>query len=184
LPKPEVRALAREFGLPTAEKKDSQGICFIGKVDVPTFLRAKIAGRVGPIVTTGGSVVGRHEGFAPYTVGQRHGLRIGGGAPYFVVEKDAVRNTLVVSRDPTELDAPSLAAGDVHWIAGAPPALPARVRARVRYRQPLQECVVADGGARVDFDRPQRAVTPGQFVVWYDGDRCLGGAVIDRALRA
>jgi tRNA-specific 2-thiouridylase len=179
LRKSEVRSLAREFGLPTAEKKDSQGICFIGKVDLAAFLGNRIAGRPGPIVSVGGSVVGRHRGIAPFTIGQRHGMGLGGGAPYFVVEKDAVRNTLVVSRDDRDLLATSIRIGPIHWIAGREPALPIRCRVRIRYRQPLQEATVTGDG--IAFDAPQRAVSPGQFAVLYDGETCLGGAVIERA---
>lgn len=187
--KSEVRALAAKFGLPTAAKKDSQGICFIGKIDLAEFLRARIVGRPGPIVTTAGHVVGRHGGVAPFTIGQRHGLRIGGGAPYFVVEKDVARNTVVVARedDPAALFADALEAEDAHWIAGAPPPLPLACKVRIRYRQPLQDATVsaaAKGGVRIDFKEHQRAISPGQFAVFYDGERCLGGAVIARALTA
>jgi tRNA-specific 2-thiouridylase len=187
LPKPEVRALAREFGLPTAEKKDSQGICFIGKVDLKGFLEAKIPARTGPIVTVGGNVVGRHRGIAPFTVGQRHGLGIGGGAPYFVVEKDVRRNALVVAREdenPAVLFASTLVAEEAHWIAGRPPAFPLACKTRIRYRQPLQDATVEAEGTNlhVSFSAPQRAVTPGQFAVFYDGDECLGGSVIASAL--
>lgn len=183
LPKPEVRKLAAQFGLPTAEKKDSQGICFIGQVDLRQFLGEKISGVAGDVVTRGGNVVGRHDGIAPYTIGQRHGLGIGGGAPYFVVDKDIARNTVVVSREESDLYAPSLVTEAPHWVAGMPPATAFRCRARIRYRQPLQECnvtVTDDGTLRVDFDQPQRAISPGQFAVFYDGDICLGGAVIAR----
>ncbi len=186
LPKPEVRALAREFGLPTAEKKDSQGICFIGKVDLTQFLETKIPSRQGPVVSTSGSVVGRHRGIAPFTVGQRHGLGIGGGAPYFVVEKDVRRNTLVVAHedDPAALHSPGLVAEDAHWVSGREPAYPLACKVRIRYRQPLQDAVVERDGAklRVTFASPQRAVSPGQFAVFHDGDECLGGAVISGRL--
>jgi tRNA-specific 2-thiouridylase len=183
LPKSEVRYLAREFGLPTAEKKDSQGICFIGKVNLDEFLKDKIAQRPGPIVTPDGHEVGEHDGLAPYTIGQRHGMGLGGGDPYFVIAKDMGSNTLVVSRNELDLLAPALLATEAHWIAGEPPALPWRGQARLRYRQPLQDCIVhMDGdGLHVEFTEPQRAISPGQFVVFYDGDHCLGGAVIERA---
>ena len=185
LRKAEVRTLAREFGLSVAEKKDSQGICFIGKVDLAEFLREKIPQRQGPIVTTDGSVVGRHRGVAPFTIGQRQGIRIGGGAPYFVTEKDMQRNTLVVSQNPDELLSPALEAEEAHWISGATPAFPLECDIRIRYRQPLQRCTVtASGreGLHVAFAEPQRAVSPGQFAVLYKGEECLGGAVIASAL--
>jgi len=192
LKKSEVRALAREGGLPVAEKKDSQGICFIGQVDLSEFLERVIPPRKGPIVTTDGRVVGVHHGIAPFTIGQRHGLGIGDATPHFVVEKDRARNTLVVARGerPDELYSDSLGAAEAHWISGQAPQFPLKCEARIRYRQPLEKCVVqvlGSGGAgelgsgeelRVVFERPQRAVAPGQFVVFYDGDVCLGGAVI------
>lgn len=184
LKKTEVRKLARRFGLPTAAKKDSQGICFIGKVDLKAFLARKIPRHPGPIVTVDGRVIGRHAGIAPFTIGQRHGLNIGGGAPYYVVEKDARRNALIVASGDGEaaLYSRGLTVGEVHWISGRPPRLPLRCRARIRYRQPLQAAVVRKGqdGRRTEvrFARPQRAVTPGQFVVFYQGEVCLGGGVI------
>ena len=186
LPKPEVRRLAAEFDLPTAAKKDSQGICFIGKVDLREFLGEKISGIPGDVVTIDGKVVGRHAGIAPYTIGQRHGLGIGGGAPYFVVDKDLSRNVVIVSRAEADLFASALVAEEPHWIAGEPPTFPLRCRARIRYRQPLQDCTVTatDGQLRVDFAHSQRAISPGQFAVFYDGDICLGGAVIVRRAEA
>ncbi len=180
--KPEVRDLAIELGLPVAGKKDSQGICFIGHVNLGDFLKRSIEPRKGPIVTTDGRVVGVHRGIAPYTIGQRHGLGIGDAAPHFVVEKDRVRNALIVARgeDPQELYSKELSAEETHWIAGTAPALPLDCRARIRYRQPLETCEVRGAGSevQVSFDRPQRAVAPGQFVVFYDGETCLGGGVI------
>lgn len=179
--KSEVRALAINLGLPVAGKKDSQGICFIGHVNLGEFLKRAIAPRKGPIVTTGGRVLGVHRGIAPYTIGQRHGLGIGDATPHFVVEKDRARNTLVVARgdDPDELYADELVAEEMHWVVGEP-ADRMKCRARIRYRQPLEDCEVQlnDFGVRVKFDRPQRAIAPGQFVVFYDGDTCLGGGVI------
>ncbi|MFA6603494.1 MAG: tRNA 2-thiouridine(34) synthase MnmA [Patescibacteria group bacterium] len=187
--KPEVRRLAREFGLPTADKKDSQGICFVGKVDLKTFLGRRLPERPGVIITMEGEVVGRHKGMAPFTIGQRHGLDLGGGDPYFVVEKDPLRNTVVVARGAAHpaLFAKLLLAGDEHWISGRAPRLPLRCEARIRYRQPLQRAEVRrveSGGLLVRFAAPQRAVTPGQFVAFYRGEICLGGAVINSSLTA
>ncbi|MDD5251878.1 MAG: tRNA 2-thiouridine(34) synthase MnmA [Patescibacteria group bacterium] len=192
--KTEVRRLAREFRLPTAEKKDSQGICFIGKVELKDFLAARLPSRPGPIVTVDGHVVGRHQGMAPYTIGQRHGLNLGGGEPYFVVDKDAKRNAVIVARgvEHEELYATALIAAEPHWISGRPPCWPPapwprsgftgwRGQARIRYRQSLQEVTVkpGEGGLlTVRFKERQRAVTPGQFVVLYNKEECLGGAVI------
>lgn len=183
LKKPAVRQLARRYGLPTAEKKDSQGICFIGKVDLKSFLARRIPRHPGPIVTVDGRVIGRHQGIAPFTIGQRHGLDIGGGQPYYVVEKDVRRNALIVAAggDHPALYSKRLAAEAAHWIAGRPPKLPLKCRARIRYRQPLQDATVrpgARGRLEVSFTKPQRAVTPGQFVVFYQGAVCLGGGVI------
>ena len=188
LDKPQVRALAREFGLPVADKKDSVGLCFVGEVDMARFLSGRLSGRPGPIVTTAGQVVGRHDGLGPYTVGQRHGLGLGDGRPYFVIEQDPARNTLVVAEgeDPAELYSTGLVADDLRWVAGHQPDLPFSCRSRIRYRQPLQGCVVADGAESgqlfVSFAQPQRAVAPGQFVVFYSEDECLGGGRIVRAI--
>lgn len=180
LRKSEVRALARGFKLPTAEKKDSQGICFIGKVNLAGFLKDRLTQRPGPIISTDGHVVGRHGGIAPFTIGQRHGMGLGGGAPYFVIEKDAARNTLVVARQEDQLLAPALELENTHWIAGTPPAMPHACKVRIRYRQPLQDASI-DGGT-IRFEEPQRAISSGQFAVLYDGEYCLGGGVIKKAL--
>ncbi len=187
--KPEVRRLAAEFGLPTADKKDSQGICFIGKVDLAGFLRDRLPPQSsGFIVTVKGEVIGKHDGLAHFTVGQRHGLGVGGGAPLYVVRKDLAANTLIVTDDRNDvaLQTSRLLGDEVHWISGAAPDLPFRCQARIRYRQPLQSAAVAadpgrPAGIAVVFDVPQRAVSPGQFCVFYDGDECLGGATIAAA---
>jgi tRNA-specific 2-thiouridylase len=181
--KTEVRKLAREFGLPTAAKRDSQGICFIGKVNLKDFLARAIAEREGPVVSVEGRVVGRHRGMAPYTVGQRHGLNLGGGEPYFVVEKDPLRNAVIVCRGSghPSLFAKSLTTGPAHWVSGKAPRLPLKCEVRIRYRQPLQAATVrrVHGGLKAEFAVPQRAITPGQFAVFYKGEECLGGAVIE-----
>lgn len=182
LEKPEVRRLAREFGLPNAEKKDSQGLCFIGKVDMKTFLEPHIAQSPGPITDTTGAVIGRHEGIAPFTIGQRHGLGLGGGEPAYVVGKQLATNTLVVARgeDPEALYRDVVMLDDMHWISGTAPEAPFTCQARIRYRQPLQDVRVQwdDDGYDLVFTERQRAVSPGQFAVLYDGDVCLGGGVI------
>ena len=186
--KPEVRALAKKFGLPTAEKPDSQGICFIGEIDVREFLRDELGTRRGKVLTTAGKVVGEHEGVQFYTIGQRHGLGFGGGVPFYVTEKNASANTLTVAEGPNdaELFSKTLEAYDANWISGIP-RFPLTCEARIRYRQPLQDCrveVVGDRGqglgnlVRVIFSEEQRAVTPGQSVVFYRKGVMLGGGII------
>jgi tRNA-specific 2-thiouridylase len=197
LTKTEVREIARAAGLPVAEKKDSTGICFIGERPFADFLAQYVPPSPGPIVDERGREVGRHDGLAYYTLGQRHGLRVGGvadreEAPWYVAGKDAERNELLVvqGHDHPLLFDDWLAAGDAHWIGAPPDALaagkPLRCTARIRYRQPDQPCTVTRSGEReleVSFVQPQRTPTPGQYVVLYDGERCLGGAVIERVGR-
>ena len=181
--KPEVRALARSFGLSTAEKPDSQGICFIGEIDLNTYLKKYIAQTPGRVVTTKGHCIGEHDGFAFYTIGQRAGLKVGGGIPYYVAKKDFQSNTLVVALGPfdEQLFSRILTAYDAHWIAGIEPILPLTCSTRIRYRQPLQSAVVeqvGDGKVIVRFNEPQRAITPGQSIVFYQNNEMLGGACI------
>lgn len=183
LDKRDVRAYARAKGLETADKKDSQGICFIGKVEMREFLKRALAPKPGIIVTVEGKKLGRHEDAQAFTVGQRHGLGVGGGPALYVVATDVATGTVTVAEG---ADHPALFKGRLvaeawHWTSGHAPELPLRCRARIRYRQPLQACEVAaeeDGRLGVRFDVPQRAVTPGQFIVLYDGDEVLGGGVI------
>jgi tRNA-uridine 2-sulfurtransferase len=192
--KSEVRQRARAAGLPVAEKKDSTGICFIGERPFAQFLARYLPPSPGIIRDGEGRERGRHDGLAYYTLGQRHGLHIGGVAagteePWYVAAKDTQRNELIVvqGRDHPLLHDDRLAASDAHWI-GAPPdawaaGRPYRCTAKIRYRQPDQACTVTRTGDRafeVSFVQPQRTPTPGQYVVLYDGDRCLGGATIDR----
>lgn len=193
LTKPEVRSIARRLGLPNADKKDSTGICFIGERRFAEFLARYLPATPGPIETPEGVRLGEHRGLAYYTIGQRQGLGIGGvrgadEAPWYVAAKDPVHNRLIVvqGHDHPLLFSEGLLASDPHWISGRPPPVPLRCLARLRHRQPLQECeiVALDAtGCRVRFDRPQRAVTPGQSIVFYQDTRCLGGAIIERALR-
>ena len=189
MPKPEVRAKALAAGLSTHAKKDSTGICFIGEQPFRAFLARFLPAQTGVIKTLNELAVGEHPGVIYYTLGQREGLRIGGvrGAvegPWFVVAKDVANNVLYVAQghDHPALLTQRLLADGVTWIAGVPPALPLRCAAKTRYRQPDQACVIEtliEGRASVVFDHPQRAVTPGQSVVFYQGDICLGGGVID-----
>lgn len=180
--KPEVRLMAKKLGLPNADKPDSQGICFIGEIDMVEFLKKYIPVRHGSVVTTSGKIVGEHEGLSFYTIGQRHGIEIGGGIPYYVAEKNPKTNTLMVAEGPynEKLFSRELIVTGVNWISCEESKLPLKCMARIRYRQPLQKCTVRKmkHNLSVDFDEPQRAVTPGQSIVFYSGDEMLGGGVI------
>ena len=185
LPKPEVREIARKAGLSTSEKKDSTGICFIGERKFKAFLNQYVQAKPGSIRELDGEIVGTHDGVAFYTLGQRKGLRLGGeGEPWFVVAKEIAKNELIVVRgtDHAALYSHDLEAIELNWFAGAPPASKFDCTAKTRYRQNDQECAVTvleSGKVRVDFKAPQRAVTPGQYVVFYSGEACLGGGVIE-----
>ena len=188
LHKTEVREIARRETLPVFDKKDSTGICFIGERPFAEFLERYLPAQPGAIEDLDGRVLGKHRGLMYYTLGQRQGLRIGGtqGAEesaWYVAHKDLARNVLVVvqGHDHPSLLQSELVAGQLSWIAGAAPQTSFRCTAKVRYRQPDQDCEVQMSGDRchVRFDTPQRAVTPGQYVVFYEGDRCIGGGVIE-----
>ena len=183
-----IRQMAETAGLATAKKKDSTGICFIGERRFKDFLQQYLPAQSGVIETTAGEVVGRHEGLMYHTIGQRQGLRIGGlaqhgEAPWYVVAKDLKRNVLQVAQgnDHPALFKSRLQASGVLWVAGEPPPLPLRCAAKIRYRQADQACVVSRVGEalQVEFEQPQRAVTPGQSVVFYQDEQCLGGGVIE-----
>jgi len=185
--KPRVRELAREAALPTHAKKDSTGICFIGERDFRSFLAQYIPARSGEMRTPAGELIGEHQGVMYYTLGQRNGLGIGGrhgasGEAWYVVGKDVAANVLYVAQGGENhwLYSRRLLTETPSWVAGTAPSDHFRCTARTRYRQSDQACVVSvrDDGLEVCFDEPQRAVTPGQSVVLYDGDACLGGAVI------
>jgi tRNA-specific 2-thiouridylase len=192
LHKHRVRELARAAGLRNFDKKDSTGICFIGERRFRAFLARYLVRQTGDLCTPDGTVVGRHDGVAFYTIGQRHGLGIGGrkGAgdePWYVTGKDLQRNIVYVVQGAQHpaLFHPALRTSRLHWIPAAAPQQPLRVRARIRHRQDLQDCLLrpfADGSCSVTFDHPQRAIAPGQSVVFYTGEECLGGAVIEAAL--
>ena len=194
LQKAEVRRIAREQGLAVHDKKDSTGICFIGERPFREFLGSFLPAQPGPMLTPGGREIGRHHGLMFYTLGQRQGLGIGGRrdageAPWYVVDKDVGRNALIVDQgDSPLLLSEALVAGSASWIGREPVELDAGLRctARIRYRQRDQDCSVRralDDRLMVAFDKPQRAAAPGQFVVFYQDDRCLGGAVIEAVER-
>ncbi len=187
LQKSKVREIARQHDLFVAEKKDSQGICFVGQVDMQQFLEARITPHDGNIVTTDGRVLGQHRGFEFYTIGQRGGLGVGGGTPLYVVDRKPETNEVVValgSDDPalfkSELIATNLSEtnlGSIDRIIGK------TISARIRYRQPLAECVIEknENGIAVHFSTPQRAIAPGQFVAFYVGEELIGSGVIASA---
>ncbi|MBY6203286.1 tRNA 2-thiouridine(34) synthase MnmA [Halomonas denitrificans] len=190
LEKPELRRIAAEAGLPTAAKKDSTGICFIGERDFDGFIARYLDASLGDILTTGGRRIGTHRGLIHYTLGQRKGLGIGGvrgcpEAPWFVVHKDLAGNRLFVTQDPDDphLVGERLVASRLTWIAGASPDDDGTLTAKIRYRQADQQVAIEaleDGRLTLRFESPQRAITPGQSVVLYRGDECLGGGIIER----
>lgn len=190
LEKTEVRRLAHEHGLATRAKKDSTGICFIGERRFKDFLQRYIPAQPGEIHTLDGARIGQHSGLMYHTIGQRQGLGIGGvkgaaDAPWYVVDKDLERNVLLVAQgEHPRLYKEGLLAGQASWINGTPDNNSLRCRAKIRYRQDDQDCEVLLHGDELEvrFDRPQRAVTPGQSIVFYDDDRCLGGAIIKRGI--
>ena len=189
--KPVVRDIAETHQLATARKKDSTGICFIGERRFKDFLERYLPAQPGDILSLAGEHLGRHSGLMYHTIGQRQGLGIGGlahhgDAPWYVVDKRLDDNTLIVAQgaEHPALFRQSLQVNRIFWVAGEAPALPLRCTAKIRYRQADQACTViaTENGFRVDFEVPQRAVTPGQSVVFYRGDCCLGGGVIEQAL--
>ncbi len=184
LRKEDVRKIAKALSLPVAEKQDSTGICFIGERKFRDFLQPYLGHTPGAMKTPEGTIVGTHCGLPYYTIGQRKGLGIGGkGEAWFVADKDVERNHLIVVQgaDHPALYADELSTKQAHWIRGEAPLFPLRCTAKIRYRQADQPCVVQlndDMTLSVRFDIPQRAVTPQQSIVFYDGDVCLGGAFI------
>lgn len=188
LEKPQVRVLAEQAKLKTASKKDSTGICFVGERRFPEFIRRFLTPTPGPIRRVqDGATLGEHPGLIFFTLGQRGGIGLGGmrdsnGQPWFVIDKDNASSTLWVSQgEHAGLFSQALTATDATWIAGAPPQQRFTAHAKTRYRQPDQACAVDvfEHGLSVRFAQAQRAMTPGQSVVLYQGDVCLGGAVID-----
>ena len=189
--KREVRLIAEEAGLPVSKKKDSTGVCFIGERNFKQFLKGFLPAQPGDMVTPEGEVVGCHDGLMYYTLGQRRGLGIGGrgdGRSFFVVDKDLKNNRLIVAQgeDHPLLYSKACTAGQATFVGEPlPENTPCRLTAKFRYRQPDQPVTVTRSGDQLFFvyDAPQRAVTPGQSAVIYDGDRCLGGGIIDTVER-
>jgi tRNA-specific 2-thiouridylase len=184
--KTDVRRIALDAGLANHDRKDSTGICFIGERDFKSFLARYLPGQPGEMHALDGAVKGRHDGVIYYTIGQRQGLGIGGaGEPWYVVGKDMARNILYVAQgdEHPALYSRGLIASAPHWVGDVPQHR--RLTAKTRYRQADQACTLIDMGehtVRVEFDELQRAVTPGQSVVFYDGEECLGGGVIEQAV--
>jgi len=184
--KSEVRKLAEKFDLPTATKKDSQGICFIGKLDMKDFLKEYIDELHGDVLNTKGEIIGRHDGASFYTMGQRHGFVISkkctDNKPLFVVDKNLEQNTITVS-DTKEIGTSfsrKIELVSLNWTQTVEPDFSKNYQARIRYRQALQNCklVKEESGFFVEFETPQESIAPGQSVVIYDGEVCLGGGII------
>ena len=186
--KPEVRKLAKKFGLSTAIKKDSQGLCFIGKVDMADFLKHFIKVKTGKVLNENGEVVGTHDGVVFYTLGQRHGFEItkktNNDQRYFIINKDLKNNTITISHNPvkdSDILSRKIKLKNVNWTLGKEKDFKKEYSARIRYRQPLEKCHFKKSmGSELEiiFNKPQKAVTPGQSVVYYDGEICLGGGII------
>jgi tRNA-specific 2-thiouridylase len=193
LRKTEVRRIAESLQLRTHDKKDSTGICFIGERRFKDFLEQYLPANPGDIETTEGECIGSHGGLMYYTYGQRQGLGIGGKpnhseAPWYVVNKDLLRNVLVVAQGNgnKHLFSKQLIASTATWVNNTAPNLPLTCTAKIRYRQSDQLCTISQHEGdlfKVSFEAPQRAVTPGQYVVFYQQDRCLGGSIIERYLK-
>ena len=187
--KSEVRSLARRFHLPTAEREESMGICFIGEMPMKDFLLQKITKKPGKIVTTDGTIVGLHDGLPFYTIGQRH-LKVGNQKPivtsivtmpWYVVEKRPMTNELVIGHENDALlYKKEIVLDDVRWVSGVEPTLPFSCMVRLRHRQKLEKAKITIQNVKIvlHFLHPQRAVTPGQFAVFYKNGECLGGGVI------
>lgn len=176
--KTEIRKLAKKLGLFTADKKDSQGICFVGKVGIKDFLLHELGPQsAGPIIDQTGKTIGQHDGAIFYTIGQRHGLNIGGGLPYYVASKDMKTNTIYVTTnlDDTELWAKTVSLQDIHWINGEPDKTKS-YQARLRYRGPLVACTIQD--EQLILQEEQRGLAAGQSAVVYDQNQVVGGGVV------
>lgn len=188
--KPEVRKLAKKFNLPTAEKKDSQGVCFLGKLDMKDFLSHYIKTKKGNVLNKKGKIIGFHDGAIFLTIGQRHGFTITNKTTsdprYFVVSKDLVKNTITIANKEEEkttiYSIKNIFLSDIHFIAGVEPKFPLKTTVRIRYRQDKQKVTLDKKKNEyvVLFDKPQNAIAIGQSAVFYDGDVCLGGGIIEK----
>jgi tRNA-specific 2-thiouridylase len=178
LEKPRVRELAQQHDLITYNKKDSTGICFIGERRFKDFLQQYLPAQPGEIEDVDGNAMGQHSGLMYHTIGQRQ------GQPWYVVDKDMQRNVLIIAQGShhPRLFKKGLTVSNIHWIDGKEPCLPLSCMAKTRYRQQDQACelIVSNEGYQVIFDEPQRAITPGQSVVFYQGETCLGGGIIEK----
>lgn len=184
LSKPEVRQIAKDANLLSYDKKDSTGICFIGEQAIKPFLQIRLKPKPGPIVDKAGKVLGQHDGFYYYTIGQRHGLGLTGGSKtYYLIAKDKVTNTLIVSSDPKDLEANLILATDHTWTTGQNPVFPLKCKACLRYSSPEVDCQVSlvNNELEVELNTVTRAATPGQFIVFYQEQRIIGSAVIKQA---
>jgi tRNA-specific 2-thiouridylase len=183
-----VRTLANINGLSTAIKKDSQGLCFIGKIDIKDFLKNYIKEKKGKVLDEFGNIIGEHDGAFYLTIGQRHGFTIGIKSPiekpYYIINKDIKNNTIIVSHDAKkveDLESKIVKIKNVNWTQGEVPNLSKKYSARIRYRQPLEECLikkVGNNNFELHFTKSQKAITPGQSAVIYDKEVCLGGGII------
>ncbi len=186
LKKTQVRNLAKKFGLPTANKPDSMGICFVGHVDIREFLAQKIKYSHGDIVSVDGKVLGRHIGLPFYTIGQREGLGVSTHVPQYVANKNAGKNELIiVPFGHKSLFKDKFRASGTHWVSGDEPKFPKKVEVKLRYRASNTVARVkklGKGSVEVRLEKPQRAITPGQSAVFYDGDKVIGGAVVDETI--
>lgn len=189
LEKPEVRKLAKKFGLPNAEKKDSQGLCFIGKVDVKEFLKHYIKTKRGDVINEKGQVIGHHPGALLLTIGERHGFTITekgpNDSPYFVIGKNMNENTIIVSNRQNQntdgYKSKKVQISNINWVSGIAPSTNIKLQARTRYRQPLQAIKILEitkDRAVIEFEKSQETITQGQSLVIYNGELCLGGGVI------
>ncbi len=180
--KQQIRGIAKKHKLITAYKKDSQGICFIGQVDLTTFLQARIKNKTGNIVTSNGKIIGKHKGVHLYTIGQRRGICVSSATPYYVLDKNIKTNTLIVGTgDDLLLYSNKCYAGYLNWINSVGYKLPLKCQAKIRYRQDVQNISIQSSDNSVYeiiFDAPQRAITPGQAIVFYLGQEMLGGGII------